>query len=146
MVDKMRSTKVSAFREAIQVLSSWVELDEEPEDLLHFEWGDEDGDSSCCERHEDSNGSHARVLMKEELQYVPSGIPLWWELRSDGDAPFTEDDDIFLLDPVVFDRLQGNRVFYGEGDWDEFDKYSRQYRLWTERPTIEQRVSAKWDA
>lgn len=86
----------------------------------------------------------ARVLTLEELRKTPSGSVLWNE--------WAQDEEIELY-PLEFqkiymhtfpDGLTEEVVEFSNG-MDYADEYGKQYRLWTAKPTDEQRKAVKWE-
>ena len=91
-----------------------------------------------------ADARQARVIKKEELGKLPSGCVVWHEEGEEtGPTPVT---------PVCFDGTKEKRfgnepelvIIYSDG-FDLVREYGIGYRLWTARPTDEQRRGEKWE-
>ena len=88
----------------------------------------------------------ARVIKKEELGKLPSGSVVWHE-TDDLDAG----DELAVI-PVCYESVKeikfGGKpemvILYADG-FDLLREYGNGYRLWTARPTEEQRREEKWE-
>lgn len=99
-----------------------------------------------------ADARQARVIKKEELGKLPSGCVLWWDERAiikDCPEPtypicFERAGDMTIGINETIQAIEYNGVIHGSKH-DRLDQYGKLYRLWTARPTDEQRREEKWE-
>ena len=88
-----------------------------------------------------------KLLTLDELRDVPSGTVLWCDMVSSGRMP--------PIYPVCYEGIKTETYPDNSGEFevveytdgmDDVKDYGIFYRLWTARPTEEQRKGVKWDA
>ena len=86
----------------------------------------------------------SRVLTLEELQKAPSGSLLWIEWKSAAGSPMYPVEFLSIYSLTFPDGVTEKVIEFSNG-MDYEDMYGKQFRLWTAKPTDEQRKAVKWD-
>ena len=94
-----------------------------------------------------ADARQARVIRKDELGGLPSGCVMWMENYCN-----EEFESLLPVSPVCFDGVEETQIgdevmpviVYADG-YDPVREYGKGYRLWTARPTDEQRREEKWE-
>lgn len=95
-----------------------------------------------------ADARQARVIKKEELGSLPGGSVVWME-----DNVIDEYENLLPVTPVCVDKVEdmqiGDESFmaivFVNGYAPVTKEYGNGYRLWTARPTDEQREAEKWE-
>ena len=94
-----------------------------------------------------ADARQARVIRKDELGSLPGGCVVWMEnyCNEEYESPLP-------VSPVCFDGVEETQIgdevmpviVYADG-YDPVREYGKGYRLWTARPTEEQRRGEPWN-
>ena len=85
-----------------------------------------------------------RVLTLEELQKAPSGSLLWTEWKSTAESPMYPVEFLSIYSHTFPDGVTEKVIEFSQGMDYEY-MYGKQFRLWTAKPTDEQRKAVKWE-
>lgn len=84
-----------------------------------------------------------RVLTLDELKKAPSGSVLWTEWKPIESSVYPV-EFLSIYSHTFPDGVTDKVIEFAHG-MDYEDMYGKQFRLWTAKPTEEQRKTVKWD-